>query len=249
LFLSVSLVSVVFVVEYGLGWSEIYNVLGGEPLPSLVNNLSLPLLNLIAASVYTELFFCGYLIVNLSEGLAVIRDRFVPSLPTSKVEGWKMVILSQLQRAPVLIAWILATIFYLVYYVNNNPLGVLVLPLLLNLIRASFVLTLPFILTRNLGMSIGLALGWSFMAQNIYGMNLRWLVDSEATVLVTLPTGPELLTGSQNGLEAGFLAMGAIVLIGMLNMVWLRTRSRVSLSERDRWAFTYHPFDDERSQE
>jgi hypothetical protein len=235
LLLGMLMITAVFFIEYGLGWIVIVGTYVKSVAWPFALALLLPLLNLIAAVIFAELFFRGYLIVNLAESFAFLRNRYEahPQLGSSKIH---LLLNSVYGRAPVMMAWFLATAFFLIYRMTTGMSGSV---LALNLIRASFLLTLPFILTHNLGVPIGLNLGWNFFASNIFGLRVTEFIFTRTSVLSVLLQGPENLTGGQTGPEAGLLAMIAFSLGGVVVMAWLRYQQKQAPPGFDPWLFAY----------
>jgi hypothetical protein len=235
LLLGALLITAVFFIQYGLDWIVIIGAyVKSTPWPFAIA-LLFPLINLIAAVTFAELFFRGYLIVNIAESFAFLRSRYetLPHPGSSKIYMLRNNLYGQ---APVLMAWFLATAFFLIYRMTTGMSGSV---LLLNLIRASFLLTLPFILTHNLGVPIGLNLGWSFFASNIFGLRGTEFILTRTSVLSVLVKGPEYLTGGQTGPEAGLLAMIAFTLGGVVLMAWLRYQQKQAPPGFDPWYFEY----------
>ncbi len=236
LVLGTLLITAVFAVQYGLGWIAIVDTYVKSVDWWFGLALLLPILNLMAAVVFTELFFRGYLIVNLAESFNFLRVFYQPNPQPGTMSKVKLLLNNVYARAAVLTAWACATIFFLLYRTSE---GMASSVLILNLTRASFLLTLPFILTRNLGAPIGLTLGWGFFANNIFGLRVTELVITRTSVLAILLNGPVKLTGGEAGPEAGLLGMGAVILGGGIVMVWLRYRQKQAPPEFDPWVFEY----------
>ncbi|MBE2222468.1 MAG: hypothetical protein IAF02_13050 [Anaerolineae bacterium] len=240
LVLGAIMITAVFSIQYGLGWITIV----GTYVKAVEWGFGLALLlsfaNILSAVIFTELFFRGYLVLNLAESFTFLRARYQPQplLGMSKV---KLLLNSVYARAAVLAAWFFATLFFLVFRTTD---GMATSVLILNLMRASFLLTLPFILTRNLGMPIGLNLGWSFFATSVFGLRVHELISTRTSVLSIAIKGPENLTGGAAGPEAGFIAMGAIVTGGVIVMAWLRYRQKQAPPDFDPWVFEYSSIED-----
>ena len=235
LVLGILMITAVFTIQYGLGWITIVGTYVKAVKWWFGLALLLSFVNIVSAVIFSELFFRGYLVVNLAESFTFLRARYKPQPPLgmSKV---KLLLNSVYARVAVLAAWFFATLFFLFYRTTD---GMATSVLILNLMRASFLLTLPFILTRNLGMPIGLNLGWSFFATSVFGLRVHELINTRTSVLSILLRGPENLTGGAAGPEAGFIAMGAIVTGGVIVMAWLRYRQKQAPPEHDPWLFVY----------
>jgi hypothetical protein len=230
------LITAVFTVQYGLGWITIVGMYIKSTEWWFGLALLLPLVNLIAAAIFVELFFRGYLLVNLGESFNFLRILYQPK-PLPGSQSRKQMLLNILYaRLPALTAWAGATAFFLLYRTAD---GMATSVLLLNLVRVSFLLALPFLLTRNLGMPIGLNLGWNFFAANIFGLRVPELIETKTSVLSVLIKGPVTLTGGTVGPEAGLIGMGAIVIGGTIVTFWLRYRQKQMPPGFDPWSFAY----------
>jgi len=245
--LTVVLISILFMVETSQGWITISSSLLDQGSGSAAGMLVFPLLSTIATAFYIELFFRGYLITNLGEGFSFLNRLYQPTSAIEQVSRIRGLLNNIWQRTPVLAAWLVATLFFLVVRVDvDMATNVLVL----NLLRASFLLTLPFVLTRSLAIPIGLNLGWNIATQNVYGLKIvsggvlggeiGGVQTSVRALLVTVQSGPEMLTGGPLGPEAGLLGMAVVVLAGAIVMLWLRRKGPAKPAIAP-WAFTYVP--------
>ena len=79
---------------------------------------------------------------------------------------------------------------------------------------AGFFLALPYILTRQLWLSIGLHIGWNFFEGVVFGFPVSGLTTY--SLIQHTVTGPELWTGGMFGPEAGLLLIPALVLGALL---------------------------------
>ena len=244
--LTAVLISVLFGLQTNLGWITISRSLLTQSLGSAADMLIFPLLSTIATAFYIELFFRGYLITNLGEGFTFLSRLYQPKSAVENRNRIRRLINSVWQRTPVLAAWLVATLFFLVVRVDiDAATNVLVL----NLLRASFLLTLPFVLTRSLAIPIGLNLGWNIATQNVYGLKIvgggvlgsevGGIPTSVRALLVVVQSGPEMLTGGPLGPEGGLLGMATVVLAGVIVMLWLGLRQGSDESDANPWAFTY----------
>jgi hypothetical protein len=230
------MITAVFAVEYGLGWIEIVDTFVRTVDTVFGLALLVPLINLIAAAVFTELFFRGFLVVNLAESFNFLRALYQPHPPPGSLNKVQTLLNSVYGRLAVLTAWLLATLFFLIYRASA---GMTSSVFILNMLRASFLLTLPFILTRNLGVPIGLNLGWNFFANSVFGLRINELITTKTSVLAILLKGPANLTGGEAGPESGMMGMGAIILGGFVVMMWVRYRQKQTPPDFDPWVFEY----------
>lgn len=246
--LTAVLISALFGLETNRGWITISSSLLDQGLGTAAGMLVFPLLSTMATAFYIELFFRGYLITNLGEGFAFLNRLYQPRSAVESGDRIRRLLNSVWQRTSVLAAWLVATLFFLVVRVDGDAATNV---LVLNLLRASFLLTLPFVLTRSLAIPIGLNLGWNIALQNVYGLKIvgGGLLGSEVggvptaarALLVTVQRGPEMLTGGALGPEGGLLGMAVVVLAGAVVMLWLRMRHSADELATDPWDFTYRP--------
>lgn len=242
------LISALFALEINRGWITISGSLLDQSPASVAGTLAFPLLSTIATAFYIELFFRGYLITNLGEGFTFLARLYQPRPAVESGNRIRRLLNNVWQRTPVLAAWLVATLFFLGVRVDADmATNVLVL----NLLRASFLLTLPFVLTRSLAIPIGLNLGWNIATQNVYGLKVvaggvlgsevGGVPTSARALLVIVQGGPEMLTGGPLGPEAGLLGMAVVVLAGMIVMLWLRLRQGSAEPAANPWVFPYRP--------
>lgn len=234
------LITAVFTVQYGLGWITIVGMYVKSVEVWFGLALLLPLLNLIAAAVFAELFFRGYLLVNLGESFNFLRVLYQPQPKPAALSRKQLLLNALYARLPALTAWAGATAFFLLYRTAD---GMATSVLLLNLMRASFLLALPFLLTRNLGVPIGLNLGWNFFAANVFGLRVEELLITRTSVLAVLIEGPVNLTGGSAGPESGLIGMAAIIVGGTIVTLWLRYRQKQMPPGFDPWVFEYEKRD------
>ena len=86
----------------------------------------------------------------------------------------------------------------------------------LGILLAGLSLALPYILTRQLWMSIGLHIGWNFFEGVIFGFPVSG--NSTFHLIRQTVSGPDLMTGGSFGPEAGLVLVPALTLSALL--VW-----------------------------
>ncbi|HKJ27797.1 MAG TPA: type II CAAX endopeptidase family protein [Anaerolineales bacterium] len=86
----------------------------------------------------------------------------------------------------------------------------------LGILLAGLFLTMPYILTRQLWISIGLHIGWNFSEGVIYGLPVSGIDTFH--IINTSVSGSDLLTGGAFGPEAGLVLIPALALGAFL--VW-----------------------------
>ncbi len=162
---------------------------------------TIKLIAMIAVGVNEELTFRGYQLRNLAEGLS----RFGPRTAI----GLAMVISS--------------LVFGLLHLMNELAGGAWTSPLAtLNLVLAGCMLALPYLLTGELAISIGLHITWNLFQGTIYGLPVSGGAPS-THLLSTLATGPDWWTGGAYGPEGGligtvFFLLGTLV--SALYVMW-----------------------------
>jgi len=101
----------------------------------------------------------------------------------------------------------------------------------LGILLAGLFLALPYVLTRQLWLSIGLHIGWNFFEGVIFGFPVSGL--QTYNLLQHSVTGPELWTGGAFGPEAGLLLLPALLFGSVLVYLYARPELRNSLTNKD----------------
>jgi uncharacterized protein len=99
----------------------------------------------------------------------------------------------------------------------------------LGILLAGLFLALPYILTRQLWLSIGLHIGWNFFEGVVFGFQVSGL--NTFRLLRHTVSGPDLWTGGAFGPEAGLLVIPALLLGSALVFAYTRSASRNANSE------------------
>jgi membrane protease YdiL (CAAX protease family) len=198
LLLGTFVISGIFVIEYLAGW---ISVQASPESPLVMGEVLLAsLLVYVAVGINEELTFRGYQLRNLAEGLA------------SRRIGRASAIMLALGMS--------ATAFGLSHLANRNASAVTTA----NIVLGGVAFGLPYVLTGELAMSIGLHISWNFCAGTVYG----FAVSGHAPVrpmIVLQQRGPGLWTGGEFGPEGGLLAIIAIGLSVMLGVLWIARRT------------------------
>ena len=187
LFLGAFLMFLIFVLEYLLGWIEIEDILytySGHPF---LRDIVIALTAYIFVGIYEEMMFRGYALKNLAEGLNFKPDK--PSIAIFLAFG------------------VSSSVFGAAHIINPNSSLVSTL----NLILAGLFLGLGYLLTGELGISIGLHISWNFFQGNIFGFAVSGVKSSVNFFHIT-QKGPDFFTGGEFGPEAGFLGIIALIL-------------------------------------
>jgi len=200
LFLGGFTLTAVALMQQGLGWAKF--TFSPQMVFSGPFILAVPaaLLFHLSVGMGEEMTFRGYQVRNLAEGL---RGRL----------GSKVAVGASLLLTSVL--------FGAAHMLNPNASIVSGL----NIILAGVVIGLGFVLTGELGMSIGFHVAWNFFQEFVFGYN-----NSGQTPMGSIYSnqiiGPALWTGGQFGPEAGLLILGVLALDVLLIIGWLRINRR-----------------------
>ena len=206
LVLGALLMTVVFLVELGLGWVKVtgaFEVPGGAPF---VISILFPAATFVCVGLSEEMVSRGYQLKNAAEGLNY------PALGPS---------------GAILLAWISSSVFFGVLHADNpnaTPISTL------NIVLAGLMLGFGYVLSGELAIPIGLHITWNFFQGAVYGFPVSGFGAFGPTLLTTEQGGPDLWTGGSFGPEGGLL-VPSIMLLGMsLVALWTHLRTgKVSL--------------------
>ena len=208
LFLGAVLMLVIFLIELGAGWVTVTGtfVTDNPELPFFLAIL-LPLIIFVAVGIYEELLSRGYHLHNLAEGL------------NWKAIGphWALVIATLLSSA----------IFGLAHLGNPNASFISSFNIF---VAGAVILSIGYLLTGELAISIGVHITWNFFQGNVFGFPVSGTEFGSAKFITIQQGGPDVWTGGAFGPEAGLLGLGAMLLGGALIALWVRWRyGRVGL--------------------
>lgn len=199
------LMAVIFAVEWAAGWLQVTGTLYAAQGTDFGTDMLVSVLVFIMVGFREEQLFRGYLVRNGAEGLSFKAVR---------------------ARAAVVIAWAsFAILFGCAHLLNPNASLVSTVDLVL----AGLFLGLPYILTGELALGIGLHITWNLFEGNVFGFPVSG-TDAGPTLIAIRQAGPKLWTGGAFGPEAGLIGVLAIVLGSALILLWVRrTRGRIGL--------------------
>lgn len=201
LLLGAVLMSLIFLAEWGLGWTTVTAYLH-TTLPHTSFGIAIwqPVFLFVAVGINEELLSRGYQLRNLAEGLHV----------------------SVLQpRIAIVIAWVISSlIFGFLHIFNPNSTWVSTVALML----AGILLGAGYVLTERLGLPIGLHITWNFFQGSVYGFRVSGNDLSNTSFIAIQQTGPRLWTGGAFGPEAGLIGIVAMLLGLGLIALWVRWR-------------------------
>ena len=201
LFLGAFLMLLIFLVELTMGWVTVEELLSTNRSVPFALAIFWPLIQFLAVGIYEELVSRGYHFKNIAEGLSFS--------PVGR-------------KKAILLAWLISSaVFGLLHAGNPNATVVSTM----NLFLAGLFLGLPFLLTDQLAMPIGIHITWNFFQGNVFGFPVSGTSNNETTFIAVQQGGPDLWTGGAFGPEAGLLGLAAIV-VGSLLIVWWVKRTR-----------------------
>ena len=209
LLLGFVLMSVVFGIEYILGWESVQGILeNSQSNLSFWQLLADGLIYFILVGVQEELFFRGFSIKNLAEGLHLPQLSF---------------------KAAVLIPYLVISLLFGFAHISNANAS---LVSSLNLSIIGLLLGLGFILTGELAIPIGLHIAWNFTQGYVFGFPVSGS-DAHLSLLATKQVGPVVWTGGAFGPEGGLLGLAAALLGILFIYGWVRwTRHGASVQDK-----------------
>lgn len=204
------LMTIVFLVELGLGWVRITGAFEtyGTGAPFAISML-LPVAAFLCVGFSEETVFRGYQLKNAAEGLNY------PAIGP---------------RGAILLAWVSSSVFFGVLHADNpsaTPISTF------NIVLAGLMLGFGYVLSGELAIPIGLHITWNLFQGAVYGFPVSGFGPFGATLLATKQVGPDLWTGGSFGPEGGLL-VPAVMLLGLcLIALWTYLRTGdVSLHSR-----------------
>jgi membrane protease YdiL (CAAX protease family) len=201
LVLGALLMSALFVVTVAAGWVEVHATLARSgairPFPLA---LFLLFVNHVAVGVGEEVFFRGYQLRNIAEGL---NCRWIAP------------------RGALWIAVLLTALIFATAHTNqaNTPLLSWT-----NLTIAGLMLAVPVVYTGRLALPIGFHVAWNFFQGGVFGFPVSGS-GRQVALLTVDDRGPVLWTGGDYGPEGGLLGTAALIVAVGLALAWTRLRS------------------------
>lgn len=192
----------IFLSMKATGWIAVVGLASTNAGVPFIVAFLLKVIAFSAVAINEELAFRGYQLKNLAEGIVGSRIG---------VHG-----------AIVMAVVISSAFFGLTHLANRGATAASALVVMC----AGILLALPYLLTGELGVSIGLHLTWNLFEGPVYGFPVSGALP--ATHLVSIQqSGPTLWTGGSFGPEAGLIGLvwalvGCGVTIGWVK--WLRGR-------------------------
>jgi len=198
LFLGAFLMLCIFLAERSAGWVQATSrPLDGWAWLVILSNLIV----YIAVGITEELFSRGYQIRNMSETLNIRRRH---------------------PRLAIMIAYLVtSSLFGLLHFANPNssPTSNLLL------MAAGVLMGLGYVLTGELGLSIGLHITWNFFQGIVFGFPVSGNINSVSIIQIQ-QGGPSLWTGGAFGPEAGLVGLAAVIVGMLLILGWVQLSHR-----------------------
>ena len=182
------LMAAIFTFELAMGWIQIdsflVNFTGGE---YFVTDTLKVLVLFICIGFYEEMLMRGYLLRNLAEGLNIHQKNSIAAL---------------------LLATLLSSIIFGALH-GMNPNATFMSTI--NISIAGIFLALGFLMTGELGISIGLHIAWNFFQGPVFGFPVSG-ITSFSKILKIQQLGNEQITGGLFGPEAGLIGLIAMII-------------------------------------
>jgi len=193
----------IFLVELAMGWVTISETLHvGLADRSFVAGMFSFFILLFIVGISEELFYRAYILQNFAEGLN-FRNKPV--------------------HAVLYAVLVSSIIFGLTHALNDNA----TFTSTINIMLGGIFLSVGYILTGRLAISIGLHTTWNFFQGNIFGFAVSgnaFLKDSVSLIEIE-QSGPTVWTGGPFGPEAGISGLIAMLVITLTVIGWIYIRT------------------------
>lgn len=177
---------VIFLIELAAGWIIITGTFQNSFKGiSFANGLFQTVILFFCVGICEELFFRGYQLRNLAEGLNHPRIG---------------------SRAALVSGYTLSSLSFGLLHIGNPYASVLST---INIFIAGLFLGLGYILTGELSIPIGIHITWNFFQGNVFGFPVSGTTPIVSFIAIQ-QRGPDLITGGAFGPEAGFLGLVTI---------------------------------------
>jgi membrane protease YdiL (CAAX protease family) len=215
LVLGALLMTGVFLAALAAGWIESRTVpVRSAAFHPLSLALALLFVGYVAAGLGEEVFFRGYHLRNLAEGL---NCRWIPT------------------RAALWLSALLTAVVFATAHFHRENASLLSCA---NTMLGGALLAVMVIHTGRLALAVGFHITWNFFQGGVYGFPVSG-DEFHVALLTTKDVGPALWTGGAYGPEGGLLGTTALIAGVVLSLVWIRARHGV-LCLRIDWAV--YPF-------
>jgi membrane protease YdiL (CAAX protease family) len=205
--LGVAMPGVVFGLELAAGLVQVTGTLVTRSGPTLPATSGVPFAlafavtaaYFVAVGVFEELFFRGYLLTNVAEGL----------------RGWRLGTRGALAVATVLTSGL----FGLAHTANPNAsvLAAVTITLYGGFLAAGYLLT------GRIATPIGVHVTWNLAVSSVFGFPVSG-IRTPVTVVAVEQTGPAVVTGGEFGPEGGLVSLVALAAGFGALLGWVRWR-------------------------
>jgi membrane protease YdiL (CAAX protease family) len=196
LFLGAALMTGIFLAERFAGWVRVQAPAVTTSGLAPVKALLLSIFFYVVVAFNEEFAFRGFQFRNLAEGLA----------------GWRLG-----SRAALLCACAVSSAAFGLAHITNDNSTVLST---INIMLAGLLLSLPYLLTGELAVPIGMHTAWNLFQAAVFGFPVSGSAPKRR-VLIPEQDGPVLWTGGDFGPEGGILATIALVVGCGLIALWV----------------------------
>ncbi len=196
------LMSSIFVTELCAGWISISETINtANPEQSFILSFLVFTILFLFVGFSEELFYRGYHLTNLAEGL-----NFKKIGPKNSI----------------IIAVTLSSILFGVFHLGSPNATIISI---INIMLWGALFSLPYVLTGKIAIPIGIHITWNLFQGNVFGFPVSGVTfPSERVTFFSIKQGgPELWTGGAFGPEAGLLNLiifiaGIILIIGWIKL-------------------------------
>jgi hypothetical protein len=197
--LGAGLMTGIFLVSLAFGWVRVDDTLvGGRPVGGFAVGFALLTLQFLVVGFAEELVARGYLLTNTAEGLAGYLS----------------------ERGAVAVAVVVSSAAFGAAHLQN-PNSTVVSTLGITL--AGVFLAAGYVLTDELAIPVGVHVTWNLFQGGVYGFSVSGL-GVGTSVVATVETGPDAVTGGAFGPEAGLLGVAGVVVGTALTVWYVRVR-------------------------
>ncbi len=198
--MATAVMSLIVFIQWTAGWIEFtgfgWNRASQRNFVALLGGY---VLAMAVVGFYEELWSRGYQLRNLTEGFYTGQNRNVAGLIAIGISS---------------------LLFGALHIGNPNTtlLGIVVI------IMAGGLLAVPYVITGQLGYSVGLHFAWNVIQGAVYGLPVSG-IRFRQSILQFEAVGPELWTGGRFGPEGGLLGVIGVLALIALTVAHLRLRN------------------------
>jgi len=186
-----------------LGWVTV-TALYQTTAPSFPYGIALYVTRFFSGSIAEEVMSRGYWLRNFAEGLNISRIG---------------------SRTALLLSYGITSLIFSLLHLGNSNIS---LVSIVNLVMLGLLFGLPYVLTGELAISIGLHFAWNLFQGNVFGFPVSGFAPRTAYISIQ-QNGPELWTGGMFGPEGGVVGLIAILIGVSAIAAWLKsTRGKLA---------------------